>query len=272
MSDALLTALIRALKPIVRSLLRCGMTYREFAELTKHLFVDAATSDYGLRGRPTNISRVAVMTGLSRKEVSRLRGTGAFQMENATAGRNPAADVLNGWHTYPAYILEDGSPRHIPFAGGGPSFSELVRACAGDIPAGAMLVELLRAAAIIHDENGNVHPLKRYFVPTDVDARLLEGLGIGVSSLAMTVDYNAGLKGTDFARFQRVVQVSGIPEPRVRELRGWIDERLARVTLEIDDRLSRVTAAQSTDTVTVRLGAGAYYFEESGGPLACRTA
>ena len=61
------------LKPIARILLRYGIGFREFAEVAKSAFVDVATAEYGIRGRPTNISRVAVMTGLTRKEVRRLR-------------------------------------------------------------------------------------------------------------------------------------------------------------------------------------------------------
>ena len=71
--SSILTALLYALRPIARILLRAGVSYREFSEISKQAFVDVATSDFGIRGRPTNISRVAVMTGLTRKEVKRVR-------------------------------------------------------------------------------------------------------------------------------------------------------------------------------------------------------
>ena len=58
---------------ICRLLLRHEIGFREFSDLAKAAFVQVATEDYGIRGRPTNISRVAVMTGLTRKEVKRLR-------------------------------------------------------------------------------------------------------------------------------------------------------------------------------------------------------
>ena len=68
-----LNTFLLVMRPIVRILLRYGIGYREFVEVVKTAFVDVASSDFGLRGRPTNISRVAVMTGLARKEVKRLR-------------------------------------------------------------------------------------------------------------------------------------------------------------------------------------------------------
>ena len=50
----ILDALLVALRPLARALLRVGIGYREFAEMSKTAFVDVATTDYGLRGRPTN--------------------------------------------------------------------------------------------------------------------------------------------------------------------------------------------------------------------------
>ena len=63
--QSVLDAFLLMLRPVVRILLRYGIGYREFAEVTKTAFVDVASADFGIRGRPTNISRVAVMTGLS---------------------------------------------------------------------------------------------------------------------------------------------------------------------------------------------------------------
>ena len=56
----ILGAVLLVIRPIARALLRAGIGYREFAEICKTAFVDVAGKDYGLRGRPTNISRVAV--------------------------------------------------------------------------------------------------------------------------------------------------------------------------------------------------------------------
>ena len=62
------------LRPIASLLLKCGMTWREFAEVSKGVFVAVASEDFGLNGRPTNVSRVSILTGVSRKEVARVRG------------------------------------------------------------------------------------------------------------------------------------------------------------------------------------------------------
>src|SRR3954447_12208618 len=61
------------LKPLIHVLLVCGITWRELSDLTKTTYVDVATRQFGKRGRQTNVSRTAVMTGLPRREVRRQR-------------------------------------------------------------------------------------------------------------------------------------------------------------------------------------------------------
>jgi hypothetical protein len=57
--EKIFAALHEAIKPIARALLRSGISFREFSDVAKAAFVQVATEDYGIRGRPTNISRVA---------------------------------------------------------------------------------------------------------------------------------------------------------------------------------------------------------------------
>ncbi len=58
-----LNACERWLRPIARWLLRSGVTWKEFADLARGVFVVTASEEFGIRGRPTNVSRVALLTG-----------------------------------------------------------------------------------------------------------------------------------------------------------------------------------------------------------------
>src|SRR5437868_8062907 len=77
MASASITQVLAAarqwLKPLVHVLVRCGVTWKDFAELAKSAYVEVATQQFGKRGRPTNVSRTAVLTGLARREVRRQR-------------------------------------------------------------------------------------------------------------------------------------------------------------------------------------------------------
>ena len=98
LKQQVLDAFLLVMRPIVRILLRYGIGYREFVEVTKTAYVDVASSDFGLRGRPTNISRVAVMTGLTRKEVKRLRDKIASGDSKISVKTTPSSHALHHGH------------------------------------------------------------------------------------------------------------------------------------------------------------------------------
>ena len=68
-----LQAVQQLLRPVVAMLLRSGITWKEFSDMSRTVFVTVATEDYGRKGRPTNVSRVSILTGLSRRDVTHQR-------------------------------------------------------------------------------------------------------------------------------------------------------------------------------------------------------
>ena len=73
LDKTLLRAARRILWPLARILLRNGITAVAFQELARKVFVDVAYEEFALTGRTQSASRVAVITGLSRKEVARFK-------------------------------------------------------------------------------------------------------------------------------------------------------------------------------------------------------
>jgi len=166
-NSIVLSALLSALRPIARLLMKAGIGYREFAEISKCAFVDVSTSDYGLRGRPTNISRVAVMTGLTRKEVKRLRDKIAAGTELNTSKVVPLTEIIHQWHSDPKYLDERGKPLKLAFDDAEKSFAGLVKEYGGDIPPGAMRTELKRVNAIEEDKDRNLTVTRQHTRPID---------------------------------------------------------------------------------------------------------
>src|SRR4028118_1391499 len=69
--------LARLLRPLVRLLIRNGITFPAVTELLRELYVNVAEHDFTLPGKDQTDSRVSLLTGVHRKEVRRLRGAGA---------------------------------------------------------------------------------------------------------------------------------------------------------------------------------------------------
>jgi len=109
--DSILRSSCRALlRPIASLVLKCGTTWREFSELSKSVFVSVASDEFGIRGRPTNVSRVSTLTGISRKEVKRQRELLAEPATSASPKTTDATRPLSGWHQDPTYVGGDGKP------------------------------------------------------------------------------------------------------------------------------------------------------------------
>ena len=193
----ILGALLYFLRPIARAFLNAGIGHREFAEISKTAFVEVATSDYGLRGRPTNISRVAVMTGLTRKEVRRIRDKSDAGQETLVMRSTPMSEILHRWYTDGEFHDDDGNPTTLPFDGPGPTFSALVRKYGGDIPPGAMRTELKRINAVDEDSTGGLKLLKRSVSGMDVHDRLVTGLAKVLYPAAVTLAHNTRPNVTD---------------------------------------------------------------------------
>jgi len=256
-----MVAILEALKPIARALLRNGIGFREFVDVAKMAFVDVASRDYGIRGRPTNISRVAVMTGLTRKEVKRLRGV-TPDGGSLIIRRSPPADLLHYWHTDPDYLTRNGVPKQLPYEGSAASFVSLVKRCAGDVPPGAMRTELKRIGAIVERENGELEAVKRHFIPSDDDDRLELGLNLGLQPLASTIAFNCDSNRQGPARFQRISYSAWIDRDDLLAVQDSLSKKLGRFLVEIDHELAAAEGDQESveQSNLSRVGVGVFFF------------
>ena len=66
--DHLRRAISLMLKPLTRLLIAQGVTHAEFAETAKEVYVETALRHFESEGK-VNKSRIAILTGLTRKEV-----------------------------------------------------------------------------------------------------------------------------------------------------------------------------------------------------------
>jgi len=261
----ILDALLVALRPIARALLRAGIGYREFAEISKTAFVDIATKDYGLRGRPTNISRVAVMTGLTRKEVRRIRDKSAAGDATIVVRSTPMGVILHRWYSEQEYLTNDGVPRVLDFDGSDGSFSDLVRKFGGDIPPGAMRTELKRINAIEETEDGSLKVLKRNVSGLDVHDKLITGLAMVVYPAALTLAHNthSGRDGDTWVH--RSTATKHVRENDLARIRRISSDRLTEFVESIDDLFVAYETLYESDgsnTSSRAVGIGVFYFEE----------
>jgi hypothetical protein len=266
--NRILDAFLVVLRPIARLLLRFGIGFREFSEISKVAFVDVASSEYGLRGRPTNISRVAVMTGLTRKEVRRVREKISSGQNHVEVKSTPLSEILHRWHSESDFLDSSGRPRVLRFSGEGSSFSNLVKKFGGDIPPGAMRTELKRVGAVTETDSGDLKAISRVVLPAGEQNNVITSLVHAVYPLLSTIAHNTDPDRDDSGWAQINAFSQSIRKSDMPRLRRISYDRLKDVSESFDDLFMAYESLhenddQENDNNVVSVGV--FYFEEHDG-------
>jgi hypothetical protein len=265
-SNAIHAALLRILRSLVRLLLRNGIPYGTFADLAKRVYVDVAMEEFGIPGRKQTRSRVSVITGLSRKEVLRVTRLPRPDDAETTNRYNRASRVIAGWVRDDRYGDGAGNPAALALEGDEADFASLVRKYSGDVPARAVLDELLRVGAAEKTGEGKVRLVARAYVPAAGEAEKVGILGTDVSELVATIDHNLQAPPAR-AFFQRKAAYDNVPEEAVEALRAEIAARAEAFLEKTDRRLAendRDVNPAVSGTGRRRVGLGIFWFEDRG--------
>lgn len=186
-------ALRLMLKPVAKLLIDQGISHQEFSEAAKEAFVEMAIRDQVATGK-INRSRIAIVTGLTRKEVAAVLARSMAEESHPRTFSRPGR-VLHGWHNDPDYTGPYGMPLEIPYEAEGcgqtePSFVNLVRTYSGDQSPVQMLDELLRVGAVIETEPQRYKPLRRDFEADRLSPKLIERFGDISFNLLTTLSFN----------------------------------------------------------------------------------
>jgi hypothetical protein len=262
--NSLYAAVLKLLRPLTRILLRNGVSYGTFADLAKWIYVDVATKEFGINGRKQTTSRVSTITGLSRREVMRVRQLPRPEVTEITERHNRAARVIAAWRREKKFRDETGKPIPLPMEGGARSFSQLVNRFSGNVPPRAILDELMRVGAVERLEDGRVSLIARAYIPKGTDVGRLHLLGVDVRHLLATIDHNLN-PGPIGPLFQRKVAYDNLPDDVLPKFRKLFS-RKAQALLESADQWLALRDRDATPTVKGsgrnRAGFGIFFFEE----------
>ncbi len=261
----IVAAVIKLLRPLVRILLRNGLSFNTFSDLAKWVYVDIATKEFSIEGRKQSTSRVSVITGLSRREVMRVRQLPKPDVTASTEKHNRAARVIAAWRRESEFHDSRGRPAALPMEGRRASFSELVRRFSGNVPARAILDELIHVGAAERRQDGKVALLTRAYIPRNIDAHILNILGTDVRHLIATIDHNLDPETTQ-PRFQRKVSYDNLPNDVLPGFRKLYYKKSQKLLESADQWLAQRDRDINPEIKGVgrnRAGFGIFYFEES---------
>ena len=260
----LLAAYRKLLQPLVRILIRSGISFGETAEVLKSVFVEVAGRDFGLPDKKTSLSRIAILTGLSRKEVAKQNEILVSGALNFDSNLNRVIRVLEGWHGDPTFTGPYGLPMELPFESPtGPSFVSLVRQHSGDMAPRAMLDELIRVGAVEQTAAGAFKVLVRVYIPREFHPDALHRFGEVVRDFINTYEFNMD-KPAGKSRFERIVFAdNGLREELMPAFDALLRAKGYKFLLELNNWINaqeNVSLSVSRKTSRIKTGVGVYHF------------
>lgn len=258
MSSKLQKAVTRVLSPLVRLLLRHGVSHGEFSSWAKQAYVTEASQHFGLNEKTPTVSRMAIVTGINRKEVKRLLELPA-EIEPGIAKHNRALRVVTGW-LQDAEFHTDGKPTALTYGDTSDSFNELVRRYGGDVPARALLDELVRVGTV-NQVGSQVKLMTQGYVPHESQEAMLDLFATSASDLLETLEFN--LSDVNHNRLQLSVAYDNVSDEGLQAFKTLGRDKAMVLLRELDEWLKQHDLGDKpTDSgIQNRVGLGLYLIE-----------
>ncbi|MDQ5770518.1 DUF6502 family protein [Thiothrix subterranea] len=263
MDKTLRTAFYRIVKALMRILYRKGVALGDFTLLVKQAYVEVVEQELQRAGERVTTSRIAAITGLTRKDVAVLRECEGGEISQRY---NRGVRVLTGWLHDPEFVdAHTGQPAVLPFRGEQGSFERLVQRYSGDMSSFAMLEEMKRIQVVAENADGTLMLLSPVYVPQCDEGEKVALLGLDVPLLINTIDHNLTTDNPENVRYQRKVSYDNLPQEVLPEFRAFVQRDAQQLLLRFNAWLyqhDRDSNPEIGGTGRMQAGVGIYYFEQ----------
>ena len=260
LTKILAVSVLHLMRPLVRILLRNGIAYGTLAELVRKVYVDVAFQDFAPEGKKQTVSRVSVLTGLTRKEVKRLLDMKNPDDSSSQERFNRGIRVISGWLNDKRFRDANGNPADLPVDGKRKSFATLVKDYSGDIPTRAMLA-MLEESGSVRLINNRVRLVRRAFVPDSDSVDKVQILGNDVNELISTIDHNLTAEPDDLF-FQRKVAYDNIDPGALPKLRKLSFRKAQALLEQLDRQYASHELEDENDDSGKYISMGIYFYEQ----------
>lgn len=260
--DALMSPLARLLRPLVRLLIRAGITFPVLEDLLRGLFVDVAQNDLLPDPKSRTDSRISLLSGVHRKEIRRLRLLPQAKAETPLVV-TLTSQIIARWLGAAPWIDAEGNPLPLPRGGAEPEgFERLVTSVTKDLRPRAVLDTLLADGVVEIDAEERVRLNQAAFVPLPgQEAQLFyfgRNLHDHIAAAAANITAAAPAPFLD-----RSVHYDHLPADVAARLEAISRAAAQQMLLEINRAAVAMTDGQpASDVPTKRVNLGVYLFVE----------
>lgn len=193
------------------------MKLMDLFELLKVVFVDVATEELKISGSASSASRVSVMSGVHRKDATRI-------MKSDQPVREPQdliSRIIGQWNSDPRFCTAKGHGRTLSSDGTDSEFAHLVRAVSADVAPYTVLYEMERSGQVERTKFGVKLSSQIFLVPKgDIEAGYTM-LGEDLSDLIKAVEQNVVDNGS-VRNLHLKTEFTSVDRKVVPEIRSWL--------------------------------------------------
>lgn len=259
-SSALVSAVRHLLRPLVKLLLTHSITYPFLSDLLKSIYVEVATEEFRLQGKPQTDSRISLLSGIHRKDVKQLRPDRSLE-QTLPLSASLSAKLVKLWTSDPQRLDETGRHRPLPrlMSEGGGSFEGLVNSVSKDIRSRVILDEWLRTGVAKIDAEGrvclNTEPT---FKVCDLDEKAFY-LGQNLHDHLCAASHN--LEGQQPPQLEGSIQCNKLTTASITELDALAKELGMQFLDAIHKRANELEAQDASNPdARQRMNLGIYFY------------
>jgi hypothetical protein len=242
----------RVLRPLVKIMLREGLTYSHFAAIAKMAFVESAARDFAGKPKKASVGSVCALTGMDRQQIDEiLIEQERYELSAVVEPTNPFARVLHGWHNDKDYVGPYGLPVDLPFAAGPLNLTILTDRHAPGVPPQIILQELQRVGAVTEVGENVWKPLKQEYIDPTLSPENLTRMASLVESLLSTLENNTRRTRDGTALFERTMYVD---TPLTKDQLSELHSHLKVVGAQFLQRVDAFAAIDLQEKIAVRAG------------------
>ncbi|MCB1888266.1 MAG: hypothetical protein KDH20_11725 [Rhodocyclaceae bacterium] len=253
------------MRPMVRLMLRKGVTYTYFADMLKGIFVEIADAEFKIDGKPQSDSRISLLTGVHRKDVRRLRHEARDAGTDLPEAISLGAQLVSTWMSQTPFCRPDGTPiplARLASAGGDLSFEHLVACVSKDIRARVVLDEWLRIGVARLDDDDCVHLCVNAFVPRGGFDEKAAYFAHNVHDHACAAVHNLTSDGPAF--FERSVHYDALSAASVVQLREQTSRKGMELLLGLNQQAADFERKDATSEEAMqRITVGLFFYSEA---------
>jgi len=258
----LLAAYARLLGPLIRILIRNGVTFDEFSKIAKQTYVEVAAKDFRVRETTSSEPRLSILTGLEETEVREINESFKSSSEEKTNTLDGIVRVLAAWHTDSNFTGPYGLPIELKFEDQSSiNFARLAKENFSSFDPKELLNKLIKVGLVTETEQGWFKVLARNYRPEGSAPDGLEHLARTLSDMVNTLDHNSLEDNASKRLFERQVYTEdGIRAEDLPRFQAFASSKASVLLDEIDNWLTQLDKPNEMEKRTLITGMGIFNY------------